>query len=92
MWSSETSGFRCKVSQRLPQQIYSRRKENSEQPIDPHNAAFMELLDTIQPELEKAKAIGMDTALSRFQMFLVKYISKDEAMRYTRQKFKLKIV
>ena len=23
-------------------------KNNSEQPIDPHNAAFMELLDTIQ--------------------------------------------
>ena len=38
-------------------------KKNSEQPIDPHNAAFMELLDTIQPELEKGKAIGMDTAL-----------------------------
>ena len=66
-------------------------KKNSEQPIDPHNAAFMELLDTIQPELEKGKAIGMDTAMSRFQTFLMKCISKDEAMRYTRQKLKLKI-
>ena len=72
-------------------------KKKSEQPIapppppPPYNAAFMELLDTIQPELEKRKAIGMDTALSRFQTFLMKYISKDEAMRYTRQKLKLKI-
>ena len=66
-------------------------KKNSEQPIDPHSAAFMELLDTIQPELEKGKAIGMDTALSCFQAFLMKYISKDEAMTYTRQKLKLKI-
>ena len=46
-------------------------KKNSEQPIDSHNAAFMELLGTIQPELEKGKAIGMDTALSRFQTFLM---------------------
>ena len=53
----------------------------------------MDLLDTIQPELAKGKAIGMDTVLSvsRFQTFLMKYISKDEAMRYTRQKLKLKI-
>ena len=66
-------------------------KKNSEQPIDLHNAAFMELLDTVQPELEKRKAIGMGTTLSRFQTFFIKYISKDEAMRYTRQKLKLKI-
>ena len=30
-------------------------KKNSEQPSDPHTAAFMELLNIIQPELEKER-------------------------------------
>ena len=64
-------------------------KKNSEQPIDPHNAAFIELLDTIQPELKKGKAIAHCTVT--LSLFLMKYISKDEAMSYTRQKLKLKI-
>ena len=67
------------------------KKQSSTQSQSFYDDALHEMMEDVMPELEMGKALDINNLLLKYQTHLTKYLSDEDAHKYTRQKLKIKL-